>query len=280
MVLGPLGLVEAHQRHPGTGQQPHPVTDGAVVLDVADRAARVVDLDVRRAVPVGLRGHQAALAGVVREHPPGRVGDREGEPAPGHQQPGHLGDRGVRVGDELQRPEGREDDVEGVVGERQRGGGGAHRRDRRTPLGVDAPGVLQLAQRHVEADGVAAVLVHPAGALAGAAAQLEHPLAGDVAEQPGVVLGVALGPPHEAGVAQERAVGGLVLVGVAVPVAPVGLPGGLLTDVDPDRAESTGVLHPVHAWNSSAVWDDAPHGRPPLRVDTVRADPAGRRLQR
>ena len=52
---------------------------------------------------------------------------------------------------------------------------------------------------------------------------LEDVEAGDVAEDREVVLAVALGAPHEAGVAEEGAVGGLVLVGVAVPVGTVGV---------------------------------------------------------
>ena len=58
----------------------------------------------------------------------------------------------------------------------------------------------------------------------------------------------ALGAPHEAGVAEELAVGGLVLVGVAVPVAAVGPPGlGLVdgTALDAHGAGRTGAS--VHA---------------------------------
>ncbi len=82
--------------------------------------------------------------------------------------------------------------------------------------------MLQLAVGQVEAEPAAAVRAHPARALAGAAADLEHVEAGHVAEDPELVLGVALGPPDEAGVTEERPVRGLVLVGVAVPVGPVG----------------------------------------------------------
>ena len=65
---------------------------------------------------------------------------------------------------------------------------------------------------------------HPARALPGAGADLEHVAAGDVAEDAQVGLGVPLGAPHEADVAEELAVRGLVLVGVAVPVRAVGPP--------------------------------------------------------
>ena len=49
-------------------------------------------------------------------------------------------------------------------------------------------------------------------------------LPGDVAEHAELGLGVALGAPHEADVAEELAVRRLVLVGVAVPVGAVGPP--------------------------------------------------------
>ena len=82
--------------------------------------------------------------------------------------------------------------------------------------------MLQLAVGEVEPEGATALRAHPAGALTGAAPDLEHVDAGHVAEDAEVVLGLALGPPHEADVAEEVAVRGLVLVGVAVPVGAVG----------------------------------------------------------
>jgi len=60
-----------------------------VVLDVRHGAGLVVDLDVRRAVPVGLAGHQTLLAGVVGEHPARRMRDGERQPAA---RAGHAGD--------------------------------------------------------------------------------------------------------------------------------------------------------------------------------------------
>ena len=109
-----------------------------------------------------------------------------------------------------------------VVGEGEVRGGAAHRRDGDAGLLVEAERVLELAVGEVEAEAAAAVGADPARALAGAAAHLEHVEAVDVAEDPELVLGVALGTPDEAGVAEEGAVGGLVLVGVAVPVRAVG----------------------------------------------------------
>ena len=81
--------------------------------------------------------------------------------------------------------------------------------------------MLELTVGEVEAEPAAAVRTDPPRALAGAAAHLEDVEAVHVAEDPQLVLGVALGAPDEARVAEERTVGGLVLVGVAVPVGPV-----------------------------------------------------------
>ena len=62
----------------------------------------------------------------------------------------------------------------------------------------------------------------PAGALAGAGADLEHPAAAHVAQQPQLVLAPALGPPDEVGVTEEGAVLGVVLARLGVPPRPVG----------------------------------------------------------
>jgi hypothetical protein len=89
-------------------------------------------------------------------------------------------------------------------------------------LEVDPEAVLQLPAGHIEADGTAAVLQDPARALGRAAPDLEYASSGDVAQGVYVVLPDTLGAPQEAAVAQEVAVRGLVLVGVRVPVGPVG----------------------------------------------------------
>ena len=75
-------------------------------------------------------------------------------------------------------------------------------------------------------DGTTALPAYPPRALPGAGTHLEHVPAVDVPEHAGDVLGEALGAPHEPGVAEELAMGGLVLVGVAVPVGAV-RPAGL-----------------------------------------------------
>ena len=149
-----------------------------MVLDVGDDPARVVDLHVGRAVPVGLRRRQAGLARVVGEHPPRRVGDGEGEATARPQHTGHLGDRHVDVADELQGAEGAEDDVEAAGREGQGGGGAAHGRHGDARLLVEPQRVLQLAVGQVEPEAPAAVGAHPARALAGAAADLEDVEAG------------------------------------------------------------------------------------------------------
>ena len=98
--------------------------------------------------------------------------------------------------------------------------------------------MLQLAVREVEAVRPPALAADPARALPGAGADLEDVATRDLAQDPGLGLGQPFGTPHEAGVAQELAVRGLVLVGVAVPVGPVrparlGLVDG--PALDPDR---------------------------------------------
>ena len=144
------------------GEQRDPVAQGPVVLDVGHRAGAVLHLDVRRAVPVGLRGGQPVRARVVGEHPPRRVRDREREAAAAAQHPGGLGDRVADVRHELQRPERAEHDVEAVVAERQRRRGAEDRRHRDPGLVVDAPRVLELAERQVDTDAAPAVAAHPA----------------------------------------------------------------------------------------------------------------------
>ena len=95
---------------------------------------------------------------------------------------------------------------------------------------VDPARVLELTVGEVQTSGTAAAGPHPARALAGPGADLEHVAAGDVAENARLVLGEPLGAPDEPGVAEEGAMGGLVLVRIAVPVRPVGPPGLGLAD--------------------------------------------------
>ena len=141
---------------------------------------------------------------------------------PGPQHPRHVGDQGRRVRDELQRTEGREHDVEGAVAEGQLRSRRQESRYDDPVLVVDPPAVLQLPVGDVDADRPAAAAQHPARALPGPAADLQHVLAGHVAECAEVVLAHALGTPEETGVAEVLPVRRLVLVGVGVPVGTVG----------------------------------------------------------
>ena len=83
--------------------------------------------------------------------------------------------------------------------------------------GVAVAGVAQHAGGEVGRDGPRALRRQPARAGGLPAADLQHALAADVAEQPRVGLPHALRAPDEVGVAEEAAVLGLVVVGVGVP---------------------------------------------------------------
>ena len=216
----------------GAGQQADPVAERAVVLDVRHPPGGVVHLDVRRPVPVGLARHQPALAGVVGEHPPRRVGDREREPAARSQHPGDLGDGDVDVADELQRAEGREDHVE-ASRRRTAGAVAVPSTDGHAQPGllVDPPGVLQLPVGQVEPDRATALRADPSRALAGAGARPRARRGPATSPRTPALSSLSPSGPHtKPDVAEELAVRGLVLVGVAVPVRPVGPPGLGLVD--------------------------------------------------
>src|SRR4029077_14669379 len=80
---------------------------------------------------------------------------------------------------------------------------------------------LELAVGQVEPDRVATLREHPAGALGGAASDLEYGPVRHIPEEVQVALLGALRRPHETGVAEKAPVRLLVLVGVAVPLAAV-----------------------------------------------------------
>ena len=245
---GHSGSTQVDQREAVPGQQPDPVAERPVVLDVRHLAGRVVDLDVRRAVPVGLARDQPRLAGVVGEHPAGRVGDREGEPPARPQHPRGLGDRPVEVGHELQCAEGAEDDVE--------------RRRRRTAGGSPSPAppgptTPESGSMRRECWSWRWERSSPTGR-----PPRERPPSGSTGRPrcrprarrgpatspstPADVLGQPLRPPHEPDVTEERAVGGLVLVGVPVPVGSVGPPRLRLVDrpsLHPHRRVRPRLLH-------------------------------------
>jgi hypothetical protein len=96
--------------------------------------------------------------------------------------------------------------------------------------------VLQLPVRQVDSDRLGTLVGQPPRALRGTAPHLEHPTAGDLAEQMHIRLVQALRGPHEPGVAEELPVLGLVLVGGPVPVDAVGALGRLGIDVRSSQA--------------------------------------------
>jgi hypothetical protein len=75
----PLRLDQVVQHEAGAHQFTDPVAERAMVLDVGGHAGRV-GLHVRRAVEVGVDGHQTTLTRVVQEDPAHRVGHREHPP--------------------------------------------------------------------------------------------------------------------------------------------------------------------------------------------------------
>ena len=183
----------------------------------------LVHLHVRRPVEVRLDRGQPGRPGIVGEHPAHRVGRREHPAAAGPQHPGHLAHRARRVGDERDRAERREGEVETAVRRT------AARRRRPAPAAPSMPGA---------AGGRPGVRQHPGGqvegdhrrALAGPgtartaptrsrprapAARATSPSRCDVG------FAQVLRAPDEVGVAEELAVLGVVGVGVGVPPAPV-----------------------------------------------------------
>ena len=196
-----------------------------MLLDVGGHAGLVL-LDVGRAVEVRVHGRQAALAGVVEEDPAHRVGDREHPPAAGAQHPVHLAHQRRRVGHERDRAERGAGDVE----RRRRRTAGRARRPApaaRVPRCARRPSAAcrSMPADRSKATGRAPWVAQPAGAGRRAAPTSSTRRPRHVAEQPGVGLAQALRAPDEVHVAEERAVFGLVVVGVGVPPAAVGPPG-------------------------------------------------------
>jgi hypothetical protein len=217
----PLRFHQVPQHEARRDQLAHPVAERPVLLDIGDRAVGGL-LHVRPAVEVRVGGDQPALARVVEEDPAHRVGDREHPAPPGPQHPVHLPHHAGRVGHERHRAERGADDVEAAVAERERQRVGLHQRHAYArPVGTGA-GVPQHPRGQVHRDHRGALGGQPPGGGRGAAAQLQHPPAAHLAEQPGVGLAQPLRAPHEVRVAQEVAVFLLVGVGVRVPPGAAG----------------------------------------------------------
>ena len=279
VVARPLRLHQVDERKPCAGEQAHPVAEGAVVLDVRDDAGLVVDLDVRRPVPVGLRRRSARASpgSSGNIHRVGWVTENANRP-PGPQHPGRLRDGVVDVVHELQGAEGAEDHVEGCRRRR------AARWRCRAPTGPTTPAPRRCRR------GAGAGAGTGRGRRPGRRGRAPSASTGPAPQPtsstsrpatspstPGVVLGQALGTPHEAGVAEELAVGGLVLVGVAVPVGAVGPPRLGLVDraaLDPDALRQV-VLH-----GRDPTGRTAPRAWQGAGVDFVRPDAAGGRVVR
>ncbi|GAB3940644.1 hypothetical protein GCM10027614_24650 [Micromonospora vulcania] len=181
----------------------------------------------------------------------------------------HLGEQGRRVVHERDRAERRAGEVERAVGERQGERVGLHQRYAYPGAVGGVHGVPQHAGGQVEGDRPGTLGGQPAGGGRGAAAHLQHPSPGQVAEQSGIGLAQPLRAPDEVHVAEERAVLGLVVVGVAVPPAPVGPPG--LGVTDPAPGHPAVVIHPLTLGPAVALAGSGPQrpagpGRVPRSV--------------
>src|SRR5690606_31695127 len=217
---------------------------------------------VGRAVEVRAVRGEAARAGVVGERPPDRVAHREHEAAARLEHPAHLAEHGTGVRDERQRAVGRARQVEGLVAERQELRVALDHRQPRTGGEVDAPGVLELAVRQVDADHRGALAGEPPAALPGPAPHLEDAPARDVPEQAGLRLVEALRAPDEAGVAEELAVLALVVVGRTVPPGAVRAR-GLGAGDRPPHHPHVSASGPAGAWRRAAAvrpWAAGPWG--------------------
>ncbi len=160
--------------------------------------------------------------GFVGEGPADRVGDGEDPASARPQDTAHLAHHPHRVGDEGQRPVGGAGQVEGAVGEGQGAGVGLDEGERRRAGDVpgEAQRVPELPVRDVQGHRAGPAGRQPARALGRSGADLQHGPSGQLlrrAQQAGPLLVQPLGPPHEAGVAEEVPVLALVVVRVAVP---------------------------------------------------------------
>ena len=198
-------------------------------------------LDVRGAVEVRRRRGEPVRPRVVGERPPHRVRRREHEPPARPQHAGGLREHRTAVGDERHDAVGGEHPVDARVGQGQREPVALQRGW--SPLGRS----IRRAVRSIPIDRSLATTRtswcarQPARALGGAGADLEHRHPVAHPEQVELGLGPALRPPDELAVAEEGAVLGVVVVGLAVPPGPVRRAGLVPADRPPARV----VDHPV-----------------------------------
>ena len=216
-ALRPLGLDQVVEHETGRDDVADAVAQRAVVLDVG-RHARGVDLDVRRAVEVGLGDGQPVRARVVGEHPAHRVVHREHPPAAGPQHPGDLAHHPLRLGHERHRAERRAGQVERC----RRRRAAARRRPAREEQRHPSPRwtVQRVAASRPTGRGPPAMRPGWRASARTARTRSRPPARGarrHVAEQARVGLAQALRAPDEVDVADVCAVLGQVVVGVGVP---------------------------------------------------------------
>ena len=191
-ALGPLGLHAGREHEAGAGQQRDPVAEGAVVLDVARPRSR------RR--PRRTACGPSRLWSTSDPPRPGSSGNvhrigwviENANRPPGRSTRATSATASPIVGDELQRAERREHDVEGRVGEGELGRGA------RRPTGRRRRCASSMRREcwswrwdRSRPEGPAAPAAQPARALAGAAADLEHARPASVAEDAGSCASVS-----------------------------------------------------------------------------------------
>ena len=218
----PLRLDQVLQHQAGADDGAHPVADGAVVLDVDRRARR--RRSPRRAAgrsrrrrPGGPRGRGSRGTASASGGSPRRRTAR-----PGRSTRATSASSAAGVGDERQPAEGRARHVDAMpspAAARRRRPGAAARRCRSTgsarPRGPASRPRGRARRRPPPPP-------QPPRARRRAAADLQHPAAGDVAEQVRVGLAQPLGAPEEVDVAEVGAVLGQVGGRGGVPPAAVG----------------------------------------------------------
>ena len=213
LSAGHSGSTRSSEPEPGGGELADLVAEGAVVLDVDRGSPASSNSTYGAAVEVRPVGRQPGRARVVGERPAHRVGDREHPPPAGPQHPGDLAHTRRRVGDERDGAERRARQVERGGRERQRARRRPARAARAAPVRRAEPARLG---EHARADrssatGSRALRQQPARRTARRRRRPRAPAARrSGAEQPGVLLAQALRAPDEVGVAEERAVLGLV----------------------------------------------------------------------